>query len=126
MTRPKLVRAFAALVAVALPLVAEARLIDRWPYDRLLRESDLVVLARAVASADAGETWTGNPWKAEFIGVNTTFEVLAVLKGTSKAGPLTVLHYRLDEDIPHDSPWLVSFRLKPVLVKAAGGKVLTQ
>lgn len=57
-----------------------------------------MVLATAKANADAGEVWKGNPWKADFIGVDTAFEVNSVLKGSVKGGRLVVRHYRVHPD----------------------------
>ena len=76
---------FAAVVAVAMsPCQVQARLLENWPYDRLFREADVVVIAKAVSVADSGESLPDNPWKADFQGVTTTFNVGAVLKGNGK------------------------------------------
>jgi len=88
---------------------ARARPIGLWPYDQLLKEADLVVLAAAGASADAEDT-PDNPWKQMSVGVNTTLDVKATLKGDRPAGKLVVLHYRLKELSPPNGPMLVDFR----------------
>jgi hypothetical protein len=54
----KLNRAAIAASALVLSLTASsfARQIENWPYDRLYKEADLVVIAPAKCVADAGET----------------------------------------------------------------------
>jgi hypothetical protein len=91
---------------------ATARLLESWPYERLFKEADLVVIAKAVAVADSGEKTTDNPWKVEFQGVTTTFEAHHVLKGKVDK-KLKVLHFRLkDGQDVRNGLLLVSFRLK--------------
>jgi hypothetical protein len=94
---------------------ALARLLENWPYERLFKEADLVVLARAVAVADSGEKTTDNLWKVEFRGVTTSFEVRHVMKGKLERKKLQVLHFRLADPnaLIFDGPLLVRFRLKP-------------
>jgi hypothetical protein len=103
---------------------AAARRIPSWPYDKLFREADLVVLARPVSSADSGEVTRDNPWKAEFVGVNTQFVTKAVLKGQLKGDRLTVLHYRLRKGVlVEDGPRLISFRLRDLMITTKTAKV---
>jgi hypothetical protein len=116
-------------VAIALAAIgvgtAAARLIPSWPYDKLFREADLVVLARPVSSADSGEVASPGGWKVEFLGVNTKFEAKAVLKGKLEGGRLTVLHHRLPDGISiKDGPWLVSFRLRGLAVETKAMKAI--
>ncbi len=40
------------LTFAAVPLGAQARLIGNWPYDKLMQESDLVVIAKVESVAD--------------------------------------------------------------------------
>jgi hypothetical protein len=98
-----------------------ARRLEDWPYDRLFKEADVVVIAEAVAVADAGETTTENLWKQEFVGVVTTFKVGALLKGKGFLGEgekLEVLHFRLPTDVRiENGPCLVSFRLEGVPIR---------
>jgi hypothetical protein len=92
------------------PNWCDARLIEPWPYDRLMKEADLVVIAQPQTVADSGETTTKNLWKVKFVGVNTTFTINSILKGKHEGQKLTVLHYRVEVDI-EDGPGLVAFRL---------------
>jgi hypothetical protein len=90
---------------------AAARLLPAWPYEKLLREADLVVLARPVSSADSGEVARPAGWKVEFLGVNTRFDLRAVLKGKLEGTQLTVFHHRLKDGVTlRNGPLLVSFR----------------
>jgi hypothetical protein len=103
---------------------AAARLIPSWPYDKLFREADLVVLARPVSSADSGEVTKHNSWKVDFVGVNTKFEARAVLKGKLEGGRLTVLHHRLPDGVAVvNGPLLVSFRLRGLFITTNTAKV---
>ena len=108
--------------ALGLPK-ADARLIENWSYERLFREADLAVIARPVSIAQTGEITRDNLWKAEFVGVTTTFEVLARLKGRPAGKRLRVFHYRLRAGVRIVSgPLLVSFRLRSLTVRTGGGK----
>jgi hypothetical protein len=90
---------------------ADARGLESWPYKRLFKEADAVVIGRPVSVADSGETTTDNPWKVPFVGVNTTFAVQTVLKGEAGGDKLQLLHYRLKPGVLiEDGPLLVSFR----------------
>src|SRR5205807_8754871 len=55
MCRPAAAGLLLLVVALAAPCPAPGRGLESWPYKRLLRESDLVVIAYPVASADSGE-----------------------------------------------------------------------
>jgi hypothetical protein len=94
----------ATLTAVFAATMADARLVDYWPYDRLAREADLIVIATPVSVHDTEERTTF-PNLAEVgtnnvqhpvaaIGVETTFEILAVLKGSTNETKLVFHHLR--------------------------------
>jgi hypothetical protein len=89
-----------------------ARLIERWPYERLFKEADLVVIATAGETADTKDRFSTKGWDVEFIGQDTHFVAKSVLKGKLDAEmKLTVLHYRLPEGVTiQDGPLLVRFR----------------
>ena len=97
-----------------LSVTCSARRIEDWPFDRLMKEADLVVIAKPTTSVDSGEQSTENVWKAKFLGVNTSFHTLAVIKG--HVGPeFKVLHYRDNgKGLWQDGPLLVKFRLDAV------------
>jgi hypothetical protein len=93
-----------------------ARPVPYWPYDKLNREADLLVIATPVSVRDTGEKTTlpgimrGNQ-PVDAIGMETTFEVLAPLKGPDS--PKRIVFYHLREDSPSSAsangPALVSF-----------------
>ena len=89
-----------------------ARLIPSWPYERLFKEADVVVIARAEDTNDTKDRFSADGWKVEFVGQDTRFVAQSVLKG--KLGDekmFTVLHYRLPERVAIiNGPLLVKFR----------------
>jgi hypothetical protein len=110
----------AVLAAAVFPWPCGARPFPRWPYERLFKESDVVVIARADSSRDSGGVSTDNPWKLQLQGVDTVFSVRAVLKGKVEGNTLTVFHYRIKpreggdslDDVVINGPLLVRFRTK--------------
>jgi hypothetical protein len=119
--------AAACLVAVLLaasPKRASARALPYWPYEKLFKEADLVVIAEATAVADSGEKTKLGGWNAECIGMNTTFTPKHVLKGTLKADTFRVLHYRVGGEVLIDNgPTLVSFATRKIhLLRGKVGK----
>jgi hypothetical protein len=102
-----------AVVMGTTAATASARLLENWPYERLLMEADLVIIAQATAVEDTAYRMTENPWKAEFLGVCTTFQVKATLKGTPTGKQIKVLHFKLKDGVQIiNGPMLVSFRTK--------------
>jgi hypothetical protein len=91
---------------------ASARLLENWPYDRLFKEADLVVIAKAGETADTKDRFSTKGWKVEFIGQETQFIADTILKGKLPADKkLTVLHYRLPKGVAiENGPLLVRFR----------------
>jgi hypothetical protein len=100
--------------------VALARIHEYWPYDRLTKEADLIVIATPVSVHDTSErttlpnivqTDTNNvrsPIPA--IGVETTFAVLSILKGATNTNTFVLHHLREREKKPAiNPPGLVTF-----------------
>jgi hypothetical protein len=97
---------------------ALGRKLENWPYERLFKNADLVVIAIAEGTADTKDRFKPELWKVEFIGQETTFSVRTILKGKVKGDKINVLHYRLPEDaLVKDGPLLVSFRAAPLPLK---------
>lgn len=116
-------------VAVAILLACEAgtsaRLIESWPYEKLFKESDLVVIADAVKTEDCADRDAGNPWKIEFVGQNTSFKVHVTLKGKVEGDELKVLHFRLPKgQLVDNGPLLVSFRTTGTNVNLKHAKMI--
>ena len=90
---------------------AFGRAVENWSYERLSKESDLVVIAQPIQSEDSPDRTKDNLWKIEFTGINTKFDVLHDLKGKCKSANLTVLHFRANVRIIN-GPCFVTFRTK--------------
>jgi hypothetical protein len=106
-----------SLVVVAIFAVpAFGRLLENWPYDRLFKEADLVVIAVAEDTKDTKDRFTAEGWKLELVGQETTFIVRSTLKGKmAREQKLKVLHFRLQKgQLVSNGPLLVIFRSKPL------------
>jgi hypothetical protein len=96
--------------------LASARQIENWPYDRLFKEADLVVIASA-KEVKAGD----EPAPEVFGGAASTrvamLEVNATLKGEAKGGRVEVLHYKLKDGVmSSNGPMLVTFRTTEIRI----------
>lgn len=125
------------MVAVAVVLVcvvpAPARLLENWPYDKLLKHADLVVFATATKTEAADDKPLEHSWNYELVAQTTTFRVKHVLKGKAEGEQFKVLHFKFAETLKkginpntflsyvvEDGPLLVAFRTGSVTVKAEG------
>jgi hypothetical protein len=104
-----------AVAVSAIGTMAHARILDPWPYDRLMKEADLVVIATPVQNKGSTDTFQVENWKGKFHRIETVFEPGALLKGKLEAKTLTLLHYRFEAD-PEihnvlDGPMLVHFHI---------------
>jgi hypothetical protein len=119
---------FTAMIVLAATLalvpLASARQVEDWPYERLFKEADLVVIATAKATEETHDPAPDNRWKSSLVGQRTTFTVDAVLKGERAAGgTLAVLHFKLKPGVlTQDGPLLVAFRTKGLAVEGGGMK----
>ncbi len=105
--------AFAECLLLLAPVVGGARGLENWPYEKLFKEAELVVIAEATASSDSGEVVKLGGWSVDFTGVNTTFKVKHTLKGKAAGDTLRVLHFRLKEGVlVQNGPLLVRFRTR--------------
>jgi hypothetical protein len=108
----------ALLICVAPP--ANARLSLYWPYERLFRESNLVVIAEAEKSEASKDEfpYQNCPWRSEIEGLVTIFKVKLALKGSESAKEVRVLHFKQrggDWAVPIvDGPHFVTFATAPV------------
>jgi hypothetical protein len=102
---------------------ATARLVEHWPYERLFKEADLVVIAEATATVDTGEVVKVPGWSVKFNGVHSTFAVKATLKGKLNAKNLTIFHLRLDKGVRvENGPRLISFAVRRGTIPLEHGK----
>jgi hypothetical protein len=101
-----------------------ARQIQEWPYDKLFKRADLVIIAKAVAVRDARKEDRATPPKGSadiLTGVVTTFEVLQVVKGEYKPNKIHLVHFRLKKGVEIlNGPSLVKFHTKPTNLKGDG------
>jgi hypothetical protein len=70
-----------------------ARGVEAWPYERLFKEADLVIIATAAGTKDSNDTFIDERWPLEFVGQNTKFDVNQFLKG-SPPKEVAVLHFK--------------------------------
>lgn len=132
-TMPKWLLLFVVAGVVACPSAGEGRLLDNWPYDKLMKESDLVVFTRAVKTTDTRDEPPKHSWPNEFVGQDTTFSVAHTVKGKLTGDAVTVLHFKFGalkkgirpgtaDELILDGPMLVSFRTKGATVTIDGRK----
>jgi hypothetical protein len=109
----KALRFFVLALAVILIStgIVGARMVRMWSYQELLDKSDLVVIATATGTNDTNEHlnnfqgFVGQP----AIGVETKFEVSAVLKGDKTPKELVLHHFHADRLTVPNGPGFVSF-----------------
>lgn len=112
---------FGTVLVALLALHLQAREIEFWPYERLEREADLIVIGPAEKSEDSGELVPGPLWKIDFVGVNTTFKATGVLKGKCKESQLTVFHLRIPDGATlKEPPSTITFRTGVLPIKSPG------
>jgi hypothetical protein len=110
------------LVSSCLALVAShlhARVIEHWPYDKLFKHADLVVIVRPLSVRDAtAKDKAVPPGKRDYlVGVVTNFKVLHVVKGAYKEENLELVHFKYKKDLKIgiiNGPGLVSFHTKEI------------
>ena len=81
------------LIFGAATFTALAPWADVRSYEELDRMSDVIAVAKPVATKDTGEKTTLNT-SMRVVGLSTEFQVIAVLKGAASLKQLTVHHYR--------------------------------
>jgi hypothetical protein len=120
-------RAMSCIVigAVLGPLAnpVSGRLLEHWPYERLMKEADLVVIVEAKKSEDTADQPTEPKWRDEriFVGQVSTLEVKTTLKGKASTDEIRVVHFRLKKGVQVvDGPVLVAFRTGSTKLKAKG------
>ena len=103
---------FAAVVFLLSINVVSARLMGSWTYQQLLDKSDLVVIATPTSTIDTKEEIDLPGYAAmRATGVETHFQISAVLKGEKNLKDFTLHHYRGSKpDIAYqNAPHLLSF-----------------
>jgi len=111
-------------VALAVPApVASARALPSWPYDKLFKEADVVVVAEARGTRDCDDVPADPRMKQHFLAQTTTLEVRGTLKGKVAGEEIGVLHFRLKDGVQiKNGPCLVAFRRSVRVTVEEGGK----
>ncbi len=103
-----------------LPLASvDARLIENWPYERLMEESDLVVVATAESFSEFDGTTEIPIFEGTIVPQIGTFHVGGVLKGGHEGETLDLVHCRLADDqfFPRNGPLLAKFETTGRLIR---------
>ncbi len=110
---------------------AAGRLVESWPYERLFKEADLVIIAAPLTEETAEDKFVAHPWPFEVVAVNTAFTVRHVLKGEGAGKSVRVLTFRFggpkkgaETPILEDGPGFVAFRAKPATVREGDVRVV--
>ena len=109
------------LMALCFAFVSHARLMQWWPYDAQMDKAALVVIATPTTVAETSElvalpnivTVHNDGTKEDVMGkgVETSFEVLSVLKGERGTKTFVLHHFKLAKPgVDFNSPMLVSFK----------------
>ena len=91
------VMACIALCYFPAPTVARRAIVEDWPYDKLMKESDLAVIATAVKTEATADKPPEHSWPVEFVGQETTFKVKQAIKGKPPGEQIKVLHFKFGE-----------------------------
>jgi hypothetical protein len=111
--RPRLISilllAAAFLLCGGVP--THARLHRLWVHADLAKEADLIVIATATGTQDTADKLGTADWETQMVGVNTSFDVGATLKGKID-GKLIVHHFRYPDPTPplRRGPSFVTFQ----------------
>jgi hypothetical protein len=100
-----------------------ARQIQDWPYEKLFKRADLVIIVTPLAVRDAKEEDKATPpGNGDYLtGVVTSFEVLQTVKGEYNEKELEIVHFRLKEGVRIiNGPMLVSFAPGRVNIEGKG------
>jgi hypothetical protein len=72
----------------------KARVHEVWPAAKLVERADVVVIARFISSKDAKNGDKAPEPFPDLVGVESTFKVLAVIKGKLERKQIVVFHFR--------------------------------
>ena len=99
---------------------AFARKVEDWPYERLFKESDLVMIGSVEGWGPAKVEWPEKIFdKAQFEGKKTAFHPRSILKGEPAFPCAWVLHFSYKKRATpyEDGPGLVTFLKKPMIIE---------
>jgi hypothetical protein len=112
--KPKIIL---CLALVAFNFSSHARILQPLSNVELMAASDLVVVGRPIETKDLNETnslgfSSTKLFQSRFRGVETTFKVSEILKGTPASDQIVLHHYRFETEwgSPPNGPTLMEFR----------------
>jgi hypothetical protein len=82
---------------VGVPAPVSARFLEDWPYEKLFKEADLIVVASAGKTEATDDAPPEHHWNFEFVGQNTTFTIAHATKGKAEGKTIKVLHFKFGE-----------------------------
>ena len=111
--------ALVVMYSLLVSSMAFSRQVEDWPYERLFKESDLVVIAHVQGGGATKKEWPEKFFdKGRFEGVMTIFGAAFALKGDP---PLCIWlnHFRYKEGVVryNDGPGLVAFLKEPLQIE---------
>jgi hypothetical protein len=83
-----------ASVCPSSPTSLVTRIREAWPAAKLTAKADLIIIAKLARTEDSPKADKLSKQYQHLIGVNSTFMVLAVVKGHQDKKELTLLHFR--------------------------------
>lgn len=120
-----ILRSFAIIGLVFVLLnAAQARRIEKWSYDRLLKTADVVMIATVVDTGEWSEPMLLPLFADALEGRLTRFKVEVVLKGKLDGDKIELIHCRLKDGRPVlNGPLLAEFRTtgRKLLIEAVDG-----
>jgi hypothetical protein len=99
-----------------------ARQRDPWPYPKLFKEADLVIIVKAISTREAKADDGAHPpeqYRDFLEGIVTRLKVVHVVKGDYVQEKLDLVHFRYKKVTKPviDGPSLVSFHSKPIPIQ---------
>jgi len=91
------------LLLATVSFSSTARIIDAWPYDRLVAESDFVAIVEPIENRPASDAFPDYSYghsASDFVATNTRFRVATVFKGKFAGVAATVLHFGYSANVP--------------------------
>ncbi len=120
MTLKRRVFVLLSCVLLACPVgVLSARQIPEWPYDKLFKHAELVVIVRPISVREAKAGEAADPPASYLTGVVTNFRVLHVVKGQYADKNLDLVHFRINpkfDGVIGNGPSLVAFHTQEIAI----------
>jgi len=96
---------------------------ESWTYQKLLRDSDLVLIAQPLETKVSVDAFPDPEWNEKLQSRVTRFRVLVVFKGNYDKEDISILHYDLKPGLAvNNGPRFATFRLKEVTLSSPHSK----